>query len=135
MTPQDTEKGCLYHHREDGIHEFIFTGKGENGLDEFFEQVEYIFNMYKDQEILRYYVDATRADGNSSMVKMMRRFRELEARYPARPSGRTALVHKPNALVTLGGTFIDTFAPNRDKTRLFSRGKEDKALEWLRTTD
>lgn len=131
----ESEKGCLYHLRDDGIHQFIFTGRGEHGLDEFFEQVELIFNTYADAPLLKYYVDATRAQGNSSMVNMMRRFRELEARYPERPDGRTALIHKPNALVTLGATFIDTFAPNRDKTRLFPQGKEDKALEWLQNIE
>jgi hypothetical protein len=127
----DDVRGCLYHLRDDGIHEFIFTGKGEKGLDEFFEYAEHVFASYADEPLLRYYIDATRTDGNTSMVQMMRRFRDLEARYPGRPDGRTALIHKPNALVTLGATFIDTFAPRRDRTRLFREGKEAVAIEWL----
>jgi len=116
---------------ENGIHHFTL-GNSNYSLDEFFTKVEELFKNEAGNEILKYYVDATsNENGRTNMSDLIKRFRRLEVKYPNRPSGRTVLIHHPNALITIGSTIIDTFAPNRDKTKLFAKGKEHEAMTWL----
>lgn len=127
------EKGCLYTLHDNGVHEFVFTGKGETGVDEFFEQLEAILRDTPTDETLRYIVDSTQAGGKSPMSELVRRFRKLEARIPqtTRAAGRTAIIHDGSVLLTLANTFVNTLAPGKDKTRFFTDKERDSAWQWV----
>lgn len=127
--------GCDYTILENNIHKFVFTGEGDSGMDELFAYLEKLWSEHDQDETLRYIVDTTRSDGQTSMMKLLERFRQLEKSMDQRPAGRTAIIHKPDALISLADSFIRTFAPSRDKTRFFKSGEDDKALQWVSTTD
>ena len=70
--------GCTYELTEQGVHKFTFTGKGDKGLDEFFELVKPILQNSNPEMTLRYIVDTTQGQGKVSMVELAKRFRKLE---------------------------------------------------------
>lgn len=131
MSETAAEQGCLYQYLENGIHEFIFTGKGTTGLDEFFEKLEEILRSTPPDASLRYLVDTTASQGQASMANLVRRFRKLEAKVPVRARGRTAIIHNPGLFLSLIDTLIDTLAPGQDRTRLFTADKRDEAMAWV----
>jgi hypothetical protein len=122
--------GLIYTYREDGIHEFAFTGD-DTGLDHFFDILKNLLENTPADKVLRYLVDATNSSGRSSMTELIRRFRKLEAQLPVRAAGRTAIIHDGSLLLTLANTFVDTLAPDKDKTRFFVKTKRHYAIKWL----
>lgn len=127
-------EGITYTHLEDDIHEFVFTGDSEKGLDEFFELLADLLKKTPSDATLRYIVDATKTKGRGSMNELVRRFRKLEAQFPMRAAGRTAILHDGSLLLTLANTFVDTLAPNKDRTHFFEKSKREAAIEWLKST-
>jgi len=123
--------GCEYSILDNGIHQFVFTGKGNSGIDELFAYLSNLWAIHSADETLYYLVDTTHAGGDTSMVQLLDRFRQLERTTDERPAGRTAIIHEPDVLISLADSFIRTFAPRRDKTRFFRSGSEDSAIQWL----
>lgn len=123
--------GCQYSLLDNGIHKFVFTGIGKTGLDDLFEYLHELWSQHSSDETLRYIVDTTQSNGQASMVQLLRRFQQLDKSLTDRPNGRTAIIHNPDALVTLADSFVRTFAPKRDKSRFFQNGEEEKAIQWL----
>lgn len=134
MTQTRIEKeGVIYTVLEGDIHEFVFTGVGDKGQDEFFEILKDLLKRTPPENTLRYLVDATKNKGRGSMNELVRRFRKLEAQMPIRAAGRTAILHEGNLLLTLANTFVDTLAPSKDKSHFFEKSKRDEAIKWLKT--
>lgn len=128
-------RGCRYQQLPSGIHEFVFTGEGTDGLDYFFEKLSSIIAHAPSDSTLRYLVDVSPLDGRGSLAELVKRFRKLEATFPERAKGRTAIIHNPNLLITFVNTFIATLAPGRDKTRFFVNSKRDEAISWVLSDD
>ncbi len=124
-------RGCIYQQLDNGIHEFVFTGEGDTGLDEMFAVLEVIMGNSTPDDTLRYIVDSTRSRDDTSLKRMVGRFRDLQQKVPLRGKGRTAILHKGGLLVTLGDMMISALAPKEDKTRFFKPDERDKAIEWL----
>lgn len=127
----ESEPGCIYEKLDNGIHKFIFTGKGEDGMDVFFTILEGILRSTPTDTTLRYIVDNTRSGKQGSMMELVRRFRKLESRIPERAAGRTAIIHNPDILITLADTFVSTLAPSKDKTRFFTPDRMGDAIKWV----
>lgn len=125
------KEGLVYTHYASGFHEFVFTGEGEAGLDHFFEIIKGLLSGTSGDQIIRYVVDATNTRGQGAMGELVRRFRKLEVQLGDRAAGRTAILHNGSLLLTLANTFIDTLAPDKDKTRFFDIKERDKAIQWL----
>jgi len=124
--------GCWYQLRPDGIHEFTFTGQGDNPTDEFFDQLTQVLADADPQTpVLRYLVRLPLVKGQAPLSELARRFRKLEVALPKRPPGRTAILHQGDLLLTLMNTVIQSLAPDRDKTRFFKHEAEDEAIAWL----
>ncbi len=135
MVMTQKNKGCHYNKLTSGVHEFIFTGEGEDGLDYFFDTLTGIIAEAPMNTTLRYLVDVTPLDGRGSLAELVKRFRKLEAQFPERAKGRTAIIHNPNLLITFVNTFITTLAPGQDKTRFFVNTKREEALNWVLSDD
>ena len=118
--------GCKYSQLDNDIHKFEFTGVGTTGLDELFGYLQALWSLHSSDETLRYIVDTTNSNGQASMVQLLRRFQELDRNMSDRPNGRTAIVHNPDALVSLADSFVRTFAPKRDRSRFLKKGKKKK---------
>lgn len=130
-----TMTGCKYHYLPQGIHEFVFTGEGNTGMDEFFAKLEEILTTTPHDQTLRYIVDTTHSKGQASIREMISRFKKLEAKITRRARGRTAILHTTNVLVSLADLMISTFAPGQDKTRFFNIDQRDDAIKWLLNSD
>lgn len=124
-------RGCLYQQLDNGIHEFVFTGEGNTGLDEMFDVLEGIMGNSTPDDTLCYIVDSTRSKSDTSLKRMVGRFRDLQLKVPLRGKGRTAILHQGGLMVTLGEMMISALAPKEDKTRFFKPQDRDKAIEWL----
>ncbi len=122
---------CLYHLREDGIHEFTFRTSSKVAIDQFFQQLERILSETPHTETLRYLVDVTGGDRQVSLVTMAQRFRRLEAQLPHRARGRTAILHRSGAPLSFIDGFIRALAPSRDVTRFFPIQEREAAVAWL----
>ena len=133
MTTTRIEKeGLIYTILEGDIHEFVFTGVGDKGLDDFFDILKDLLKRTPPDTTLRYLVDATKNRGQGAMNQLVRRFRKLEAQIPIRAAGRTAILHDGSLLLTLANTFVDTLAPSKDKSHFFVKSKRDEAIIWLK---
>ncbi len=127
--------GCVYELTEQGIHKFTFTGKGEKGLDEFFELVKPVLQDSGPEMTLRYIVDTTQGKGKVSMVELAKRFRKLEIEVGPRGKGRTAIIHSRNIFLSMANMFISNFAPNQDQTKFFKDDELDEATAWVLSDD
>jgi hypothetical protein len=126
------QQGCIYRLRDDGIHEFSFTGQGERSVDEFFQQLEQVLaESNPATPLLRYLVRLPLAQGQAPLSELAKRFRKLDVALPKRPNGRTAILHKSDLLLTLMNTVIGALAPQRDKTMFFKHEREEEAITWL----
>jgi len=125
------KEGLIYTQYQNGIHEFVFTGEGEAGLDHFFDIVKELLEGTTGEDRLRYIVDARQTRGRGAMGQLVRRFRKLEVQLGDRAAGRTAILHNGSLLLTLANTFLDTFAPDKDKTRFFDVKNREEAIQWL----
>jgi len=125
------KEGLVYKHYTTDIHEFIFTGEGEAGLDHFFDIVKKLLEETPTNKTLRYIVDATNTRGRGTMGELVKRFRKLDVQLGERAAGRTAILHDGSLLLILANTFIDTLAPDKDKTRFFDIKKRHEAVSWL----
>lgn len=132
--PRIEREGVIYTLLDGDIHEFVFTGQGDKGLDEFFELLVDLLKKTPSDATLRYLVDATKSKGRGSMNELVRRFRKLESQFPIRAAGRTAILHDGSLLLTLANTFVDTLAPNKDKSHFFEKSKREDALKWLKNS-
>lgn len=134
MVMAQNGQGCIYTYREDGIHEFVFTGE-DGGVDTFFALLEEILRTAPKDRTLRYIIDISGSQGKAPMRELLQRFRRLEANIPERAPGRTAIVHNPSLFASLADTLVGTFAPGEDKTRFFPQARRAEALAWLATVD
>lgn len=125
--------GLEYNLLEDGIHEFIFTGEEEGGVDHFFEILKGLLEATPPDTVLRYLVDARNTRRGGGVGELVKRFRKLEVQVGERAAGRTAILHDGSLLLTFANTFIDTLAPSQDRTRFFEYKNRDEALRWLRS--
>ena len=124
--------GIIYTHRDDDVHEFIFTGESEQSLDNFFNILKDLLSVTPPEATLRYLVDATTSTGRGAMTELIRRFRKLEVLFPVRATGRTAILHDDSIMLTLSNTLLDTFTPGNDRAHLFRRTEKHRAEQWLR---
>lgn len=128
----ESKRGCIYRLRDDGIHEFSFTGEGDHSVDEFFEQLEQVLAETDPQTpLLRYLVRLPTVQGKAPLTELAKRFRKLDVALPKRPNGRTAILHQGDLLLTLMNTVISALAPQRDKTQFFKHEREADAITWL----
>jgi hypothetical protein len=123
-----------YQQRPDGIHEFLFTGRG-NGMDEFFAILTDILQAAPRRQPLYYLVDVTHGGKFAPIAELVKRFRRLQVQIPERAPGRTAIIHAPGVLLTLANMLIDTLAPGEDRTRFFTPDQREQALAWLAAQD
>jgi hypothetical protein len=128
---------CHYEWLSQGVHSFYFTPDGHSGLDDFFARLtEILATAPPHTRRLRYLVDvSTAGEGEAPFHELVRRFRELEIALPQRPPGRTALIAASSRLLNLANALITTLAPQKDRTRFFSPGQREAALEWLLRDD
>jgi hypothetical protein len=122
---------CAYRKLDNGINEFVFHESSKAAIDDFFYTLEKLLRTTPSHVTLRYLVDIAQGDRAVSIVTLTQRFRRLETQIPQRARGRTAILHKPGALITLFDNLIRTLAPSRDVTRFFPMERRDEAIRWL----
>ncbi|MEL6527927.1 MAG: hypothetical protein AAFQ07_19675, partial [Chloroflexota bacterium] len=113
------------------IHEFVFTGGSDAGLENFFEIARDLLDASKPEDTMRYIIDTTQSTTNNQMGKLVRGFRKLEAQVGERAAGRTVILHDGSVLLSLADTFLSTLAPAKDKTRFFTADERESAIAWL----
>ncbi len=123
--------GIDYTQLENGIHQFVFYDSAKGTVDTFFERLEIILATTPHTEIARYILDVSQGSREISLVGMTQRFRRLETQFAHRARGRTAVLHKPGAIMAFFDNFVRTLAPSRDMTRFFSVEKRQEAIAWL----
>lgn len=124
--------GLRYQVLDADIHEFTFLPDGDDAvLDAFFETLVTIIEAAAPDDILRYIVDVSQTTDYGGMGELIKRFRQLEAQYPNRAAGRTAIIHNSISILSVASTLIDTLAPRKDRTRFFKQEQRDDALAWL----
>lgn len=133
MTETSSTPGLVYARLEGDIHEFSFLESSKAVVDSFFQALEGILAAAPPDSTLRYLVDTTRSEGGMalSLVAMTQRFRRLEAQFPQRARGRTAVLHRHGAVIAFIDELIRALAPSRDVTRFFPADRRDDALAWL----
>jgi hypothetical protein len=131
MATETAGTKCVYRRLENGIHQFEFQESSKPAIDEFFGRLERILIETPHTETNRYLIDVTGGDREVSIVSMSQRFRRLEAQFPHRARGRSAILHKPNVIISFFDNFIRALAPTGDITRFFTVDQRDEAIRWL----
>lgn len=131
MSETVDRSGIDYSLLDNGIHQFVFYDSAKATVDAFFQHLEAILTTTPHTEVARYILDVSQGNRDISLVAMTQRFRRLETQLPHRPRGRTAVLHRPAAIMSFFDNLVRTLAPSRDKTRFFPVDKRAEAIAWL----
>jgi hypothetical protein len=129
MTSNST--ACVYRVLEDGIQEFVLTEVSRRALDEMFDITERVLNeaaARNDRADLAVPVLIDSSVGLQLLNYTFIRMRTLVNKFPARRTGRVALLLPSSPLLKTISIIMRPLAP----IRIFGTDERDQAMAWLR---
>jgi hypothetical protein len=136
MSLKASPRNCLYTHRPNGIHEYIFLNNGRKTFDEYTSYLERYIAGVSRGEIQNGYLAILielREPGMPPIAYMASRYYDLLVKYPGRlPDARIAFVHREGLAISIIRTFL-SLLPNRNtiERRFFYMHERDEAERWL----
>ena len=122
---------CEYHRLDNGVHQFTWHNNDYDAVDEYIVHLMRIYGTVEPY-LQRRIMNVATEVGLPAIKYVLRKMRDVDARFPDRLPNRMALVLSPavkplmlNALITL------TTVRGKDTTRFFPVTKSDEAMNWL----
>lgn len=114
----------------DEIHELTFTSATTQAVDEW---VQYQRKLYQETEQSKtLYFLLINSAGTLPINYAFKSMRALIDEFPNRPSTRSAMLHKADALFSLIRPMVNTaVSRTRDSVRFFPLDQRTEAIHWL----
>lgn len=123
---------CIYHLRQDGIHEFTFTKASRQAIDEWVEHANGIYANVTEQDHLKFLIDL-RESGVMPLPYLSQRGRAWVNSLKIHPQVNMAILHKGDVLLSLSNALIRNLRLGHLHVHWFHSDKYQAAITWLNT--
>ena len=135
MMTQNSSDYSKYRLREDGVHEFTFTGDERHAVDMFIDQLHDVYADASKDNHIHLLLDARELDAGPPVRYLARKIQPFFDKFPNRPTGSMAILTERGSFLTILNNFLKLFSRNNDRFRFFRGDEKDKAIDWLLQAD